>query len=177
MSKALDDLRAKPEEQIFVFLLVCAAVLAIALGLEHLGGYLPCELCLKERYAYYAGVILAIGASAGVSAGRPGLAAGLIAIAGLFQLGNAGLGLYHTGIEWHWWAGPSTCTGNPDDLANNAGDLLKALETQNIVRCDQPALKILWLSLAAWNVPIGLALAALGGRAAMLLAGPMARRA
>jgi len=161
MSQILDDLRRKPDEQIFLFLIVCAGVLVTALALEHLGGFVPCELCLKERYAYYAGTVLSIGASAALGAGRPQWAAALIAGAGLLMLANAGLGLYHAGIEWHWWTGPVTCTGNPNDLVNNADDLLKALQNQNVVRCDQPALKIAGLSLAAWNIPIGLGLAAL----------------
>jgi disulfide bond formation protein DsbB len=172
MSQVLNDLRSKADEQIFLFLIVCAGVLVMALGLEHIGGYLPCELCLKERYAYYAGVVLAIGASAAFSSGRSGLAAALIAGAGLLLVANAGLGLYHAGIEWHWWAGPSTCTGNPNALASNADDLLKSLQNQNVVRCDQPALKIAGLSLAAWNIPIGLGLAALAGNSARLLVRP-----
>ena len=158
------DFLRRPEQQIFLFLVVCAAVLLLALGLEHLGGYLPCELCLKERYAYYAGIPLAIGASASISAGRPGWAAGLIGLAGLGLLANAGLGLYHAGIEWHWWAGPITCTGG-SAIATDAGDLLNSLKNQNVVRCDQPALKILGLSLAAWNMPAGLGLALVAGRA------------
>ena len=168
MSEIVEGLLAKPEQQVFLILIVCTAVLAMALGLEHLGGYAPCELCLKERYAYYAGIPLAIGASAAISAGRQGLAAALIGLAGLGLLANAGLGLYHAGIEWHWWAGPSTCTGGTG-LAATGGDLLNSLQNQNIVRCDQPALKILGLSLAAWNIPIGLGLAAVAGQAARLL--------
>jgi len=169
MPQILGDLMRKPDEQIFLILVACAAILIAALGLEHLGGYLPCELCLKERYAYYAGIVLAIAASTGMSSGRKGLAAALIAGAGLLLLANAGLGLYHAGIEWHWWQGPTTCTGDPNALASDAGDLLAKLQSQNIVRCDQPALKIAGLSLAAWNVPIGIVLGSLGARAAWLL--------
>jgi hypothetical protein len=54
-------------------------------------------------------------------------------------------------------------------LALNAGDLLKSLETQNVVRCDLPALRVAGLSLAAWNVPIGLVLAAVSALAAWRL--------
>ena len=158
----MQDLLGRPEQQIFLFLVICAAVLLTALGLEHLGGYLPCELCLKERYAYYAGIPLAIGASAAISAGRRGWAAALIGLAGLGLFANAGLGLYHAGIEWHWWTGPVTCTGG-SAVATDAGDLLNSLQKQNVVRCDQPALKVLGLSLAAWNIPVGLGLAAISG--------------
>jgi len=169
MSKMLEDLFNKPDEQIFMFLVVCAAVLLTALGLEHLRGLVPCELCLKERYAYYAGIVLSIGATGALSAGRQSLAAALIAGAGLLLLANAGLGLYHAGIEWHWWAGPSTCTGNPNALATNGDDLLKSLENQNFVPCDKPAMSPLGLSLAGWNMPIGISLALLAARAAQLL--------
>lgn len=166
----------KPEQLILLLLVACGGVMAIALGLEFLGGYAPCELCLKERYAYYAGIVLAIAASAAMSAGRPALAAGFVALLGLGLLANAGFGLYHAGVEWRWWEGPSTCTGGAD-LAASGNDLLKSLETQNVVRCDQPALKILGLSLAAWNVPIGLGLAAIAAYTGWLLIyGAPARR-
>lgn len=171
MPPKLQDFFHRPEQQVFMVLLACAAVLLMALGLEHLGGFLPCELCLKERYAYYAGIALAIGASALIGAGRPLPAAALIGLASFGLLANAGLGLYHAGIEWHWWAGPSACTGG-SAIATDAGDLLNSLAKQNVVRCDQPALKILGLSLAAWNIPIGLGLAAIAGLAASLLAAP-----
>ena len=170
------DLWRKPEQLVFLFLVACAAVLLIALGLEYLGGYMPCELCLKERYAYYAGIPLAIGASALIGAGRPPLAALLIGLAGLGLLANAGLGLYHAGVEWHWWAGPSTCTGGAP-LATTPEEMLKALQNQKVVRCDQPALTVLWLSLAAWNVPVGLGLAAVAAHAARKLLTPGAARA
>ena len=172
MPQVIKTMLRKPEEQIFVFMIICAGVLIAALGLEHIGGYQPCELCLKERYAYWAGIAIAVAASAAMSAGRSPLAAALMAVGGLALVANAGLGLYHAGIEWHWWQGPVTCTGNPNALVNNAGDLLAVLQSENVVRCDQPALKIAGLSLAAWNIPIGLALAALAARSAWLLSRP-----
>lgn len=156
------SLLERPERAIGLIMLACAGILVMALGLEHLGGYLPCELCYKERYAYYASIPLGILAYAAISMGRPTMAQLLIGIAGLALLANAGLGLYHAGVEWHWWQGPSECTGNAD-LTTDVNDLLKNLGKKRIVRCDQPALQILGLSLAAWNVPICLALACLAG--------------
>ena len=35
-----------------------AATVGIALGFEHIGGYIPCKLCLEQRWPYYAGVPL-----------------------------------------------------------------------------------------------------------------------
>jgi disulfide bond formation protein DsbB len=96
------------------------------------------------------------------------LSAVLIGLAAAGMLANAGLGLYHAGVEWHWWQGPMECTGSAP-LATTPEELLKSLGRDKIPRCDQPALQILGLSLAAWNIPIGLALAALGGTAAVRL--------
>lgn len=169
MSQILSDLLRKPEEHIFLVLVACAAILIMALGLQYIGGFQPCELCLKERWAYYADIVLAVLAMAALSSGRSGVGAGLMALAGVFLLANAGLGLYHAGVEWHWWQGPSTCTMDSNGLAGSGDQLLKSLETENVVRCDQPAMKILGLSLAAWNVPIGLALGAVSGLAAWRL--------
>jgi disulfide bond formation protein DsbB len=146
-----------PDRLIAGFLLIAAAVIVAALGLEFIGGYQPCELCLKERWAYYAAIPLAILATGMMSAGRPAIAALLILVAGAGMIANAGLGLYHAGVEWHWWPGPSVCTGGPGHVAN-AQDLLDRLQHENVVRCDQPALTLLGLSLAAWNVPIGVGL-------------------
>jgi disulfide bond formation protein DsbB len=83
MPQMLNDLLRKPEEQIFLVLIACAAVLIAALGLQYIWGYQPCELCLKERYAYYAGIVLAVLASAAMGMGRNGVGAALMAGAGL----------------------------------------------------------------------------------------------
>jgi disulfide bond formation protein DsbB len=146
-----------PERLIAGCLLIAAAVIVAALGLELIGGYQPCELCLKERWAYYAAIPLGILAMGMMSAGRPASAAMLILVAGAGMIANAGLGLYHAGVEWHWWPGPSVCTGGQGHVTN-AQDLLDRLQHESVVRCDQPALKLLGLSLAAWNVPIGVGL-------------------
>ena len=45
-----------------------------------------------------------------VGASRKVLIAALIAIAA-GMLWNAGLGVYHSGIEWQWWPGPQECSG------------------------------------------------------------------
>jgi len=127
-------------------------------------GIAPCELCLKQRYAYYAGVPLA-GLLAFMQARRRGslVAAGLAALALIFTA-NAILGIYHSGVEAALWAGPEGCTGVIKGSPNVA-DLLKEIETIKVVRCDEVQLRILKLSLANWNVLISAGLAALAGRA------------
>ena len=101
------------------------------------------------------------------------LAFGLAAIA-LLLLFNAGLGLYHAGVEWHWWAGTADCSGPLTDLRSGGG-LLDQLHAVHVVRCDEAAWRFLGLSLAGYNVLISLALvfiAGLGLSAARLAPGP-----
>jgi len=76
------------------------------------------------------------------------------------MLFSAGLGAYHAGVEWRWWAGPSDCSGPMTDFTIN-GPLLKQLQSIHVVRCDEAAWRLFGLSLAGYNVLISLALAAI----------------
>jgi disulfide bond formation protein DsbB len=125
----------------------------------------PCPLCLEQRYAYYLAIPLGalVAFAAAKDAPRAVLWAGLALLA-LAALGNAGLGAYHAGVEWHFWAGPTDCTGTIGDLGS-AGSLLERLDTVKVVRCDEVQWRFLGLSLAGYNVLISLLMAAiaLGG--------------
>jgi disulfide bond formation protein DsbB len=127
-------------------------------------GYQPCPLCLDQRIAYYVSIPLALMAAlgAGHGASRKVLALAFAAI-GIAMLFNAGLGVYHSGVEWKWWPGPSDCSGPLNSLGSTGG-LLKNLDTIHIARCDDAAWRFLGLSLAGYNVIISLVLAALAGR-------------
>jgi len=153
-----------------------ALVIAIAAAATIVGawifqafGYEPCELCLRQRYAYYGAVPLAAAlALAARGPARGVVFAGMVALALIFAA-NAALGVYHAGVEWRWWAGPSGCTGviaGPPNVA----DLLKELEHAKVVACDEAQLRILGLSLAGWNALISAALCALALRGAALRA-------
>lgn len=121
-------------------------------------GLKPCPLCLEQRYAYYFGIPLAVMLILGDSAGakRKVLIAGLAAIAA-GMLWNTGLGIYHAGIEWKLWAGPTECSGSLDSLR---GSLIDQLRTMTPVRCDEAAWRFLGISLAGYNALISFTLAA-----------------
>ena len=156
---------------------VAAAASIVALGamatilgawfFEYALGYAPCPLCLQQRIPYYIVIPLAVIVAAAALARWPlrWLAAGLAAVA-LAMLVSAGLGAYHSGVEWKWWAGPAAC-GTLGELGS--GNLLERAQAARIVRCDEAAWRFLGLSLAGWNVLISLALtgiAAMGARKA-----------
>ena len=79
---------------------------------------------------------------------------------------SAALAAYHVGVEHHWWQGPTACTGGVGSLDVN--DLVKALDSVKVVRCDEVQLRIAGLSLAGWNVIASLVLAVYAALAARL---------
>ncbi len=149
--------RRKPVILAFTVLTIAAATLAGAFAFQA-AGYPPCDLCLKERLPYDAALVLA--AASILSAWR-GPRVATVACFGaltLVFLFSAGFGAYHAGVEWDLWAGPTDCTGPLDQAKSNA-DFLRQLRTVKVVRCDAAAVRVLGLSLAAWNVVVSLAAA------------------
>ena len=119
VARALNFARTQP--------VAAAAVAIAAIGLATiLGAYFfqyvlglpPCPLCLEQRIAYYVAIPLAAMILLGLSVGssRKVLMLALLAIAAA-MLWNAGLGVYHSGVEWHWWPGPQDCSGAVPNLS------------------------------------------------------------
>lgn len=141
--------------------LISAVALGGALAIEHIGGVAPCPLCLDQRIVYYAAIPLALLAFALVPGNVP-LARVVLAVLAAAFVVNAGLGIYHSGIEWGWWPGPETCSG-AGSIATTPGALLESLKNPRVVRCDTAALRILGLSLAGYSALTSICLAALAG--------------
>lgn len=121
----------------------------------------PCPLCLEQRYAYYLAIpFAALTAILAVKRAPRDVLIGAFAIIALAMAANAGLGVYHSGVEWKFWQGPTECSGAAVNLGR-AGDLLSRLDTVKVVRCDDVQWRFLGLSLAGYNVLISLALAGL----------------
>jgi disulfide bond formation protein DsbB len=130
-------------------------------------GIVPCDLCLKQRIAYYGAVPLAAIVAYAATGRAPSIVtAGLIGLALIFAV-NAALGVYHSGVEWALWKGPEDCTGSIA-AAPKVADFMKELQHIKVVRCDEVQIRIFGLSLANWNVVISTALAALAARAAIV---------
>lgn len=165
MVKDLPASRSPAYQAGSIALFLATASIIGAWGFEY-AGYLPCELCLKQRWAYYAGIPVLFAALALVSGGHRRAAVWLFALVALAFLANAGLGVYHAGAEWKFWPGPTACTGN-EGLATNAGNLLKNLESVKVIRCDEPAIRIFGISLAGWNVVASLVIFLAALRAAL----------
>ncbi len=146
-----------PEKAALLVLAAAAATLAGAWTFQALG-FQPCELCLIERYPYYASLPLAAAAVVLARNAPPLFARAILVLLAAFFLAGAALAAYHAGVEWKFWPGPTGCTGK--FVAATSMEAFRAqLEHVRVVRCDAPALRVFGLSLAAWNVPISLAIA------------------
>ncbi len=116
-------------------------------------GYPPCHLCLLQRWPHAAAVL--IGGLLWLTNRRALCWAGAAA-----TLVTALTGLYHTGVERHFWAGPSTCTS--DGVTGlSPEDLLNQIMAAPLIRCDEVAWSLLGLSMASWNAAFSLILCAL----------------
>jgi disulfide bond formation protein DsbB len=148
-------------------LIASAVMLAIAHAFETFGGLAPCNLCLRQREVYWA--IMAV-AAAVLVLGRFSEARSLKpwgdGLLGAMFLFGAGLAFFHAGVEWHWWAGPTTCVGGGG--AASTADLMAALGGEKVrpPACDQAAWVFAGLSMAGWNGLISLGFAAISGLAA-----------
>ncbi len=129
-----------------------ALLLAGALAFQYLGGLAPCALCIWQRWPHLAAV--AIGLAALAFGGRA-----LPLLGALAALTTAGLGLFHMGVELHWWEGLASCSGG--SIAGlSAADLLDpTVEVGAVVRCDAIAWQMFGLSMAGWNMIASLLLA------------------
>jgi disulfide bond formation protein DsbB len=76
----------------------------------------------------------------------------------VFLIAGAGaLGVYHAGVEWHWWLGPQACTGSAFHFNGGKLDL-----NARVVQCDIAAWRLFGLSLAGYNAIISLTVAGIG---------------
>jgi disulfide bond formation protein DsbB len=159
---------ALPPSQETRAVLIAAASIAILAAVWILQGfgYAPCELCLTQRYAFYAAIPLGLLTAFLAARSAHGLARAGFALLALLFIASAVLAAYHAGVEYHWWQGPTACTGGPGSLDVN--DLVKSLDAVKVVRCDEVQLRIAGLSLAGWNVVASAVLAIYAALAARL---------
>jgi disulfide bond formation protein DsbB len=136
-----------------ISLFTAVAVILGALAFEHIGGFLPCPLCLQQRYAYYVAIPLLFIAMVFLSSGPRPAAIALLFFCSMIFLANAAFGVYHAGGELGYWELPATCSST-GELSGGGANLLKSLQDTKVPECGKPELVILGLSLAGWNAII-----------------------
>jgi disulfide bond formation protein DsbB len=141
-----------------IALLLPLALLGGALGSEHIGGLLPCEMCFWQRWPHGAAILLAGFAFTARAASHRSRVFTLLAA---FAMSVSGaIGVYHAGVELGVFSGFTTCA--IPVRAATTDELLKQLMQVPLIRCDQVQWAFLGISMAGWN-----AILSLGGAAAV----------
>jgi len=125
-----------------------AAMLLGAFGFQYIGDMAPCKLCIWQRWPH--GLAFAVGLLVFFVPNR-----WFYMLGALIVLFGAGVAFYHTGIEQHWWQGPTTCTSQAVG-GLSAEDLMSQIMNAPLVRCDEIPWSMFGLSMAAWNGVISL---------------------
>ena len=173
-----------PSQLGLLALLGSGALLGGAYYFQYIVDLPPCELCLLQRWPWDAAIVITLVAL--FAGSRPALPWVALLLAGTFALSvaflalasfawprltlvfmltaitalivTASIGVFHVGVEYHWWAGPQACSGNvPRGLSPE--QLKKYLFGAKMVRCDETAWQMWGISMAAWNALLSAALA------------------
>lgn len=144
---------------------------AVALGgavfVERVLGIAPCELCLLERWPWRAVLVAAFVALLWSRARRALRSLAMVAL-----LVSLGLGVLHSGVEWHAWPSPFPSCHAPAVTGGSIADQLAALPARAAKPCDAATFLVP-------GVPVSLAEADLIWSVAVLLAlwrGPVSLR-
>jgi disulfide bond formation protein DsbB len=134
-------------------LLLPLLLLAGAWGSQLIGGLVPCEMCHWQRWPHYAAVAVAMlaffipGRSSKVL--MIAVAAALIALSGL-------IGVFHAGVEYHWWQGITACSTTVAGEGISTDEMLRRILAAPVVRCDAAQWSLLGVSLAGFNAILSL---------------------
>jgi disulfide bond formation protein DsbB len=143
---------------------VSVLLLLGALGFQYLARMPPCELCLWQRWPHAGAAVVGFGGPLLIRAGllERNVAKGVAALAVLLIATSGAIGMYHAGVQWHWWPGPQSCTGAAFHYTGAPLDL-----NAPVVQCDIASWRLFGISLAGYNALVSFAVAAVG---AILLA-------
>lgn len=134
-----------------IFAAICAAVIAAVFISQYGFGLAPCELCLYQRIPFYIGFAASLLLI--FTASKPRIAYGLLAILALCFLSGGALALFHMGVEYKWWTYNSGCTsGSIFGKGASTADILAALKSAAVVKCDDRVEFLFGMTMAFYNV-------------------------
>jgi disulfide bond formation protein DsbB len=140
----------RTRDPVFAVLLFSLAALAAVFTAQYGFGLRPCELCLTQRVPYFVVIAIAL-AGLGLKLEAKGMRIVLALCALAFAI-DAGIALYHVGVEQHWWAGPRACTAGSGTVTS-VEDLAAMLQKPiDVPQCDQPAWLLAGISMAGYNL-------------------------
>lgn len=134
---------------------VALALIVGALFFQYVLNYPPCEICHWQRWPHIAAAFIGLGGGLALRNANSSLALPLAVLTLALVATSGAIGVYHAGVEWHWWPGPSACT---------TGYVFTGTLDLNapVPHCDIAAWRLFGISMAGYNAIISLAAAAFG---------------
>jgi disulfide bond formation protein DsbB len=119
-------------------LFVPLALMAGALGSQYIGGLVPCEMCMWQRWPHLVAIGIAM-----VSFLVPKRS--VVVLAALAIIASGAIGAFHAGVEYHWWEGLTRCS------QLSANRTISDIMNTPLVRCDEAQWTLFGISLAGYN--------------------------
>ena len=76
----------------------------------------------------------------------------MVALSGIAFLTNAGIAIFHSGVERKWWAGLEGCS--TPDMTGSVEDLMARIQNTAVTRCDEFSWNLFGLSMANYNAAL-----------------------
>ena len=144
-----------PIQKLFAAISVMAiGSLSLAFFTEFVLGFPPCELCLYQRWPYFALLLICLVAMQLKKYEKLFLCLVFVSI-----LSSIGISGYHTAIERGLFEGSSQCNPDvnmPDNLS--PAQIREQLYTREVATCTKPPFKVMMLSMTEWNLLFNIAL-------------------
>jgi disulfide bond formation protein DsbB len=143
-------LNLKKKTYLTILFLISSSALLIALVIQYLLGYQPCNLCLLERIPYALSLIILI---LNFQFKKDQIFYSVI-LSLIFAFSLL-ISIYHLGIEQGIIAESSVCGSFEKDSLITKDAILKSFQTM-AVNCKDVAFKIFGLSLTSYNILVNL---------------------
>ena len=130
-------------------IIIVSLIVLISVHIIEIIGFPACDLCLKQRWAWYLALIIAsIPLIVTINFNKI-----LLSVISIVLFCNAIFAGWHAGIEWDLWSGLTTCNSNAIFDSNN---LLETLKESSVPVCDDASIRIFGISLAGYNFIVSL---------------------
>ena len=134
---------------------ISLSMILFALISEYVFGFVPCSLCLIQRYPH----ILVAVTSVWLIFFRTHNVF-LYPVNTLVMALSIILASYHVGVEQSIFQGPQSCSSSSLSLVieKSAEALLKEILNTSVIRCNEVTWSFMGLSMATWNLILSIAL-------------------
>lgn len=134
---------------IFLFLASALALISAYIS-QYYFDYQPCILCLYQRKPFFIIIAIVLFSLAFFKSKKSKKIA--VILCALALLINSVIAIYHVGVEQKIYKGLNSCHAENLNEIEDLENLKLALESAKTVRCDEPQLFFLGLTMAAWNI-------------------------